>query len=1406
MTETKGTLLAVSLIVLLMMPAVITAQEYPGSFYYGESSNGNGIIGPEDIATLQSSLADLDPDYSGCEPSSSDIQELNGDGVIDPGDLSILQGWVLGDWENSDGIGIPFSAEVLTPVPSVYGGSSAELSIRLFDSASVGNGHRDLRSGWGVVFKVEKSVGGCSSALLYGRKLAPSITDPKDFFLYGDSVFNYTREKSAGAWASIRVLPEGCSTGDTIYISVSIPDDASLGFPSLKLPSAFSGPTIAVPVVDAPCTPDYVTSSVADIQENETQAYTLTMNCLEGHTTDVTTGSVISGDCSGGDGQITGDDVPCGLEPAGGCTITDTTSGLSTAVVLHDDESVSSVEVVPEGPHTVCEGDSLCFSCQTVWSDSCSSDCSSELSLSGGCGQLSGGCFSSSIACEAGIVAAVEAVSDSETVSVIDCVSNPPVISSVFPLDYADRFKNNAHMGQKLTVVMDLGSGGVPNSVSAFCGGVYFPCNLTGLPGDPDIVCSPGTPLTELSGYTCDITATNASGSDSAQGRLVTAAAAADMDGGFAGGYIGGVTYDSQSLSTGPGNIYITVINTTTNEPVYGKVYVRIVQGTTVSDYFTSPASGSLTVTLDPLPIDELTLGYKCGKGRCDKFDPADAYNDFQYITYHDVDASDLVVPLPLMPGAQYRRHKATIKGSLVSGYFDTYIYPQKDYHARKLLEPPVRTKAAIVTFTMEDLYELDKGLDAILMTPDREVSLSFCLTDTATVFDYVIKAALPPNVVVPEIRRQNWTAPCQSWGSNPGVYDYELYAWTPGEYKMMWSVGAYVNAANLNLSGSFDLFAFPLYMTNLGIKGITIPPALKNGDTVIDIGNDLTWSMDIRESWDRELTQSDSGAVLLGHDPDLSLDRKVITAINGNLPVDPARRDAQLRSGTYKVPNISDMELETKFGGAAFDDRFYRKNLIIATGGDFGGHTGLGITGLALHSKIDDVEFTTFQVGYIRSASTPIIGHRDLRYWALSASDSEVVSMQHAGPASSWGVHTGFDGTTIDFTAREYGGPVNYTAVVALTRGQFLDTPLSDPSMAPNSVVPGLEYNPGTIVSTWHIGPLEDWGNEIMRADEFLRLPEAISPPPDQYMYPGPQWSGTVGNSTPRNRNGELWRDRTVDTLDSIQSDASDAWGRLYFEFVSRGTMMEGNTAKTHSWINTLSESPITTLDGSTMSGWYAKRSARSKVESKYGNAYSGGYLQDIHPNRPYGGPHFISQGVKAGDVLFIDSRKHDVLSSTCDIIDVISESTIVTNCDWTNMNLLNDVDIRYKVLRQQAEGECLIDQSYGGGPSGYNCKSNTFWQAMGPMDGKTVRVHLPDISPGYTVLNGTTGHIPDIMDGLTGGSQLTWHFGVRVYNTDSWILGGLGGDFDWNNQDFSVTGKAQKFNSSDESYILYQ
>ena len=103
-----------------------------------------------------------------------------------------------------------------------------------------------------------------------------------------------------------------------------------------------------------------------------------------------------------------------------------------------------------------------------------------------------------------------------------------------------------------------------------------------------------------------------------------------------------------------------------------------------------------------------------------------------------------------------------------------------------------------------------------------------------------------------------------------------------------------------------------------------------------------------------------------------------------------------------------------------------------------------------------------------------------------------------------------------------------------------------------------------------------------------------------------------------------------------------------------------------------------------------------------------------------------------------------------------------------------------------------------------------SVFWKARGPVTGgpgSVITAHIPEMTPGPTTLNGVTGFIPDLWDGIQPGvrSQLDWNYTVMVFNTstEDW---GIGGAFDWNNQNTAAIELLTNHAAIETSTVYYQ
>ena len=146
----------------------------------------------------------------------------------------------------------------------------------------------------------------------------------------------------------------------------------------------------------------------------------------------------------------------------------------------------------------------------------------------------------------------------------------------------------------------------------------------------------------------------------------------------------------------------------------------------------------------------------------------------------------------------------------------------------------------------------------------------------------------------------------------------------------------------------------------------------------------------------------------------------------------------------------------------------------------------------------------------------------------------------------------------------------------------------------------------------------------------------------------------------------------------------------------------------------------------------------------------------------------------------------------------------------DWGSAGFpLGAQDIRYRVIRATAAGECYIDEWYGGEPDGYVCKPNNFWTVDGPIyDNNNIRVHFPQIpTPGLHTYGSVTANVPDILDGVTSvtaNPQLQWTVSITYMNTEQY--GGYNGPFDFNNYDTEDSMVKIKINAQEEGLLYWQ
>jgi len=292
-----GPLSAFLLFCLILSTGPALAQEeYSGAFYCGDA-DGDGVIGPGDLAAMEQEISAGGGIYD-TWPPSSDVQDLDGDAVVGPGDLAILEQWIAGNWATGSA-GKPFEIELLNPTAMVPVDGSTVLCINLYDDPASGDMVSTPRAGWGVNFVI--SASDCPTAELYGRDPSPGIGGGKDQYVtvgVGQTVFEYTTEMIISPSACVELRAPGCGCGQ-ITIDPYVPGDAEAIFlvgsvGRLDNPVTASGSIIAD--IMCCCLPIEVTPDPGAVNDGETIQMTA-FHDIDGDVTAFATWQVNSGPC-----------------------------------------------------------------------------------------------------------------------------------------------------------------------------------------------------------------------------------------------------------------------------------------------------------------------------------------------------------------------------------------------------------------------------------------------------------------------------------------------------------------------------------------------------------------------------------------------------------------------------------------------------------------------------------------------------------------------------------------------------------------------------------------------------------------------------------------------------------------------------------------------------------------------------------------------------------------------------------------------------------------------------------------------------------------------------------------------------------------------------------------------------
>ena len=1150
------------------------------------------------------------------------------------------------------------------------------------------------------------------------------------------------------------------------------------------------------------------------------------------------------------------------------CTInTPKTIQTHNFTCIDDGDTVlnGSTILTPAGPVPVGLGSTQVFGGSIRWSEACAQNTCPTATFSlvppAGCGTWNGPTCTYTAppvgVCIARLSASYHSVSDGTTIVVSPCCGKP-VIGSIFPFDFPARFTGNGHTDQGITLLFNttVGSGGLTD-ISMTCTPtagplVVFTVANCPVAAYPDVTCTPPSNFQPLMQYGCTITATNSNGSTVSSSKTFTtgtaAAPATPAVGGLGGGYIGGNSYSRYTGVSG-GNVSIQLVDMDTRQNVNGKAYIQIVQGSTITERFTN-ASGLVTITnVLPLSINAITAGLKCGTARCDLNNRANNYSNYMYQTWQNIDARDMVLRMKLMTNSEgyintwnttrQGRYRADVFGTIPPANLSTFIAPLDRTAASIpqsaiLFSKPTHLRAGLALFASRNIYDVTTLLDTLAASGDSETSISICLSTMSRNgtrgWGIVKSIPLPPFLVLPELVRIDWNRACGVFSTYPGKYQFKAWNWVPGQTMPLMVIGAYFNTSNISLYTLFEgtdlsasLFSYPLYVTGVGYHNIaplatwTAPAA----DLALHMGN-LGFELDMRERWVAPDQQSP------GYDPDPSVDKRITISVQPILPIDPARVNSLQSADTAwfiagrRVPNADESQLTSKWGttygvgGATWDDRFVRNSAIIAAGAHAGFASGFNIFGLQLNTRIDDSNFTTFESGYVASASQGLwvvrVGSSQWRYW-----NNSVVDTERFGREMTFVPSNAAGDVTIPWSQpTEGGGSVNYAGLVALVRGLSVSSPKVTPRRTdgtPSTENMGLHGNgpvtykeSGFSLRVFHIGPINSYTQTITAngqttkayfVERFLNMPEAISPSPDTYYYPAPQWSATYRISLPVNRNGELRRVFTYGTKASkyIQRTGGNP-NRRYLKFTVPGFVPASASDVPDTWLATVATEP---------SGlWSAKRGVHDTDASMVTTTQ----FQDLDAR-------FINQGVTAGNHVYMN--KGATVFNTAIVISVTQTTiTLSAAAPWpAGANY-----IEYSIARTAGlTGECYVDPWYGGDApdrQGGACKNISLWSLYGPIPAgaTSVSAYLANITPGAATLSGVTGYVPDAWEGIPASTlwgagwysppRLKWTYGIINVNSGTIGTGGLGGPLDWNNQNFWQAEFAVNMFATDEGVFL--
>jgi hypothetical protein len=342
---------------------------------------------------------------------------------------------------------------------------------------------------------------------------------------------------------------------------------------------------------------------------------------------------------------------------------------------------------------------------------------------------------------------------------------------------------------------------------------------------------------------------------------------------------------------------------------------------------------------------------------------------------------------------------------------------------------------------------------------------------------------ALPGNLLLPDVIRQQWNAPCAgSMKMSPASTTFRIFTNRASTQLKIFSMGASINSKLFNLYKSLNIVELPITLTALGSDTINIP-ALPSSLNMGDDGlgnwgfgtspNSVPFEFDFREA---------------GSFP-TATGRRVQFNIY-NLPLDEER----VRMGIAANPDFGD---PNRIEPALHSGQFYILGEELLLLGARAGAAGLVPFQLKAAPQIDDAQFTVFQ----RMNSQTKAFNNEMP-WGTSSTDSEVISEIVRGLPS-----TSVD-PDVNWAAVEYG-------LVGIALRGFVEPYDTSGGAAafPASVS-------GSTAVTMTLPPLETIAGQTRGLNDWMPTPEVTDPTHPAYMV-GVQADNTRG--WPINRNGQI-------------------------------------------------------------------------------------------------------------------------------------------------------------------------------------------------------------------------------------------------------------------------------------------